>query len=172
MQIKWNFRVFCFDEFFFWLVYSFTIYLFCNFYSDASRTGHSDIESGLFSILFSSNRICCWYIYLFGNVNENAKEFPLLNFRLNVHSQFIWCLIVYCKSRNWNCSFIILQTFLVWQLAFTTVLLGKRYSFNQIAGCLLVAVGVVVAVTRYAISSILFQIILALGVLTFQSRVV
>ncbi|XVE95162.1 hypothetical protein REPUB_Repub02eG0072600 [Reevesia pubescens] len=42
---------------------------------------------------------------------------------------------------------ILNQTFLVWQLAFSTFLLGRRYSFNQFAGCLLVAVGVVVAVT-------------------------
>lgn len=42
----------------------------------------------------------------------------------------------------------ILQTFLVWQLAFSTII-GRSYSFNQIAGCLLVATGVVVAVARY-----------------------
>ncbi|XP_030528544.1 protein CLT2, chloroplastic isoform X1 [Rhodamnia argentea] len=41
---------------------------------------------------------------------------------------------------------ILSQTFLVWQLTFSTVLLGRKYSFNQIAGCLLVAAGVVVAV--------------------------
>ncbi|XWS24000.1 hypothetical protein CRYUN_Cryun28dG0063600 [Craigia yunnanensis] len=41
---------------------------------------------------------------------------------------------------------ILNQTFLVWQLAFSSILLGRRYSFNQIAGCLLVAVGIVVAV--------------------------
>ncbi|XP_062164842.1 protein CLT2, chloroplastic [Alnus glutinosa] len=41
---------------------------------------------------------------------------------------------------------ILSQTFLVWQLAFSTFLLGRSYSFNQIAGCLLLATGVVVAV--------------------------
>ncbi|KAF8404733.1 hypothetical protein HHK36_009622 [Tetracentron sinense] len=41
---------------------------------------------------------------------------------------------------------ILSQTFLVWQLAFSTVILGRKYSFNQIAGCLLVAAGVVAAV--------------------------
>ncbi|XVE60626.1 hypothetical protein DITRI_Ditri05aG0142900 [Diplodiscus trichospermus] len=41
---------------------------------------------------------------------------------------------------------ILNQSFLVWQLLFSTVLLGRSYSFNQIAGCLLVATGVVVAV--------------------------
>ncbi|CAK7347284.1 unnamed protein product [Dovyalis caffra] len=41
---------------------------------------------------------------------------------------------------------ILSQTFLVWQLSFSAILLGRRYSFNQIAGCLLVAIGVVVAV--------------------------
>ena len=56
----------------------------------------------------------------------------------------------------------------MWQLAFSSILLGRRYSFNQMAGCLLVAVGIVVAVARYAICSTLF---LAVGVLTFQSRV-
>lgn len=38
------------------------------------------------------------------------------------------------------------QTFLLWQLAFSTILLGRRYSLNKIAGCLLVAAGVVIAV--------------------------
>ncbi|KAK8552123.1 hypothetical protein V6N13_120546 [Hibiscus sabdariffa] len=42
---------------------------------------------------------------------------------------------------------ILNQTFLVWQLVFSAVLLGRRYSFYQIGGCLLVAVGVIVAVT-------------------------
>ncbi|GMY07739.1 protein CLT2, chloroplastic isoform X1 [Fagus crenata] len=41
---------------------------------------------------------------------------------------------------------ILSQTFLVWQLAFSIIILGRSYSFNQIAGCLLVATGVVVAV--------------------------
>ncbi|XP_028777757.1 protein CLT2, chloroplastic isoform X2 [Neltuma alba] len=41
---------------------------------------------------------------------------------------------------------ILNQTFLVWQLIFSTLLLGRRYSINQIAGCLLVATGVVVAI--------------------------
>ncbi|XP_048226762.1 protein CLT2, chloroplastic isoform X2 [Ricinus communis] len=42
---------------------------------------------------------------------------------------------------------ILNQTFLVWQLAFSALLLGRRYSFNQISGCFLVAIGVVVAVS-------------------------
>ncbi|KAF5199336.1 CRT (Chloroquine-resistance transporter)-like transporter protein, partial [Thalictrum thalictroides] len=42
---------------------------------------------------------------------------------------------------------ILSQTFLVWQLLFSTLILGRKYAFNQIVGCLLVAVGVVVAVT-------------------------
>lgn len=41
------------------------------------------------------------------------------------------------------------QTFLVWQLAFSTLLLGTKYSRRKIGGCLLVAAGVVVAVARY-----------------------
>ncbi|KAK3425716.1 hypothetical protein EUGRSUZ_F02159 [Eucalyptus grandis] len=41
---------------------------------------------------------------------------------------------------------ILSQTFLVWQLIFSTVLLGRKYSLNQIAGCLLVATGVVTAI--------------------------
>ncbi|KAE9457342.1 hypothetical protein C3L33_10770, partial [Rhododendron williamsianum] len=44
---------------------------------------------------------------------------------------------------------ILNQTFLVWQLAFSTLLLGTKFSWSKIGGCLLVAVGVVVAVARY-----------------------
>ncbi|KAK2999493.1 hypothetical protein RJ639_024070 [Escallonia herrerae] len=45
---------------------------------------------------------------------------------------------------------ILSQTFLLWQLAFSTLILGRRYSFNRIAGCFLVAAGVIVAVVRYS----------------------
>ncbi|XP_042494808.1 protein CLT2, chloroplastic isoform X1 [Macadamia integrifolia] len=41
---------------------------------------------------------------------------------------------------------ILNQTFLVWQLMLSTLILGRTYSFNQIIGCLLVAAGVVLAV--------------------------
>ncbi|XP_047976989.1 protein CLT2, chloroplastic-like [Salvia hispanica] len=43
---------------------------------------------------------------------------------------------------------LLFQTFLVWQLLFSILFLGKRYNFNQIIGCFLVAGGVVVAVSR------------------------
>ncbi|KAI3460076.1 hypothetical protein Pfo_016739 [Paulownia fortunei] len=42
---------------------------------------------------------------------------------------------------------ILNQTFLVWQLAFSMLLLGRSYSLNRLAGCFLVAAGVVLAVT-------------------------
>ncbi|KAL3619597.1 Protein clt2, chloroplastic [Castilleja foliolosa] len=42
---------------------------------------------------------------------------------------------------------VLYQTFLVWQLVFSSLFLGRRYSLNQILGCSLVAAGVVVAVT-------------------------
>ncbi|XP_077216768.1 CRT (chloroquine-resistance transporter)-like transporter 2 [Tasmannia lanceolata] len=45
---------------------------------------------------------------------------------------------------------ILSQTFLVWQLIFSVLVLGRKYSINQILGCLLVAAGVVVAVTSGA----------------------
>ncbi|PQQ01148.1 protein CLT2 chloroplastic isoform X2 [Prunus yedoensis var. nudiflora] len=44
---------------------------------------------------------------------------------------------------------ILSQTFLVWQLSFSVLLLGRTYTFNQISGCILVAIGVAAAVTRY-----------------------
>ncbi|GFP97410.1 crt homolog 3 [Phtheirospermum japonicum] len=42
---------------------------------------------------------------------------------------------------------ILNQAFLVWQLAFSILLLGRSYSLNKLAGCFLVAAGVVFAVT-------------------------
>lgn len=42
---------------------------------------------------------------------------------------------------------VLSQTFLVWQLFLSTIILGTRYSLRQIAGCLLVAAGVVLAVS-------------------------
>ncbi|ESQ54881.1 hypothetical protein EUTSA_v10025263mg [Eutrema salsugineum] len=42
---------------------------------------------------------------------------------------------------------ILNQTYLVWQLLFATLILGRRFLLSQIAGCLLVSVGVVVAVS-------------------------
>ncbi|XP_042020883.1 protein CLT2, chloroplastic-like [Salvia splendens] len=42
---------------------------------------------------------------------------------------------------------ILTQAFLVWQLAFSVLILGRRYSWNRLAGCFLVAAGVVLSVT-------------------------
>ncbi|KAG9130817.1 hypothetical protein Leryth_016966 [Lithospermum erythrorhizon] len=42
---------------------------------------------------------------------------------------------------------ILSQTFLVWQLALSVILLGRRYTWNRLVGCLFVAVGVVCAVS-------------------------
>ncbi|CAK9313019.1 unnamed protein product [Citrullus colocynthis] len=41
---------------------------------------------------------------------------------------------------------ILSQTFLVWQLVFSAILLDRRYSWNQIAGCVILTTGVAVAV--------------------------
>ncbi|KAK6141760.1 hypothetical protein DH2020_024497 [Rehmannia glutinosa] len=41
---------------------------------------------------------------------------------------------------------ILSQSFLVWQLVLSYIFLGRRYRFNQLFGCFLVAVGVVVTV--------------------------
>lgn len=45
---------------------------------------------------------------------------------------------------------LLYQTFVVWQLIFSSLLLGRRYSLNQILGCFLVGAGVVVAVASGA----------------------
>lgn len=52
-------------------------------------------------------------------------------------------------SQNPVYEFFFLQTFLVWQLMFSTLLLRRKYTINQLVGCLLVASGVIVAITRY-----------------------
>ncbi|XP_043718786.1 protein CLT1, chloroplastic-like isoform X2 [Telopea speciosissima] len=41
---------------------------------------------------------------------------------------------------------ILSQTFLVWQLLLSAIFLGRRYRFNQILGCFLVSVGVIITV--------------------------
>lgn len=41
---------------------------------------------------------------------------------------------------------ILSQSFLVWQLLLSSIFLGRRYRFNQLFGCFLVAAGVVVTV--------------------------
>lgn len=41
---------------------------------------------------------------------------------------------------------ILSQTFLVWQILLSTVFLGRRYNVNQIIGCLLVSLGVIITV--------------------------
>ncbi|KAJ4819607.1 CRT (chloroquine-resistance transporter)-like transporter 2 [Rhynchospora pubera] len=41
---------------------------------------------------------------------------------------------------------ILNQSFLVWQLVFSVLILGRKYSSNQILGCLLVTAGVIIAV--------------------------
>ncbi|KAL4283360.1 hypothetical protein GQ457_16G006970 [Hibiscus cannabinus] len=41
---------------------------------------------------------------------------------------------------------ILSQTFLVWQILLSTIFLGRRYRVNQLLGCFLVAVGVIITV--------------------------
>ncbi|CAI0541953.1 unnamed protein product [Linum tenue] len=41
---------------------------------------------------------------------------------------------------------VISQTFLVWQIFMSAVFLGKRYKINQLLGCFLVAIGVIITV--------------------------
>ncbi|XP_042520570.1 protein CLT1, chloroplastic [Macadamia integrifolia] len=41
---------------------------------------------------------------------------------------------------------ILSQTFLVWQLLLSAIFLGRKYRFNQILGCFLVSVGVIITV--------------------------
>ncbi|CAL9768705.1 unnamed protein product [Musa acuminata subsp. burmannicoides] len=45
---------------------------------------------------------------------------------------------------------ILSQTFLVWQLILSVLILGRKYSFIQVFGCLLVTAGVVIAVASGA----------------------
>ncbi|OAY71327.1 Protein CLT2, chloroplastic [Ananas comosus] len=45
---------------------------------------------------------------------------------------------------------ILSQSFLVWQLIFSIVVLGRKYSLNQIFGCFLVTAGVILAVASGA----------------------
>ncbi|KAI3857920.1 hypothetical protein MKW98_011186 [Papaver atlanticum] len=42
---------------------------------------------------------------------------------------------------------ILSQTFLIWQLLLSAIFLGRRYRVNQILGCFLVAIGVIITVT-------------------------
>ncbi|CAM8878101.1 unnamed protein product [Rhodiola kirilowii] len=42
---------------------------------------------------------------------------------------------------------ILSQTFLVWQLIFSSFILGRKYALNKIIGCFFVAAGVIIAVT-------------------------
>ena len=42
-----------------------------------------------------------------------------------------------------------MQTFLVWQLILSRLILKRHYRFNQVVGCILVSVGVVITVMRY-----------------------
>lgn len=61
--------------------------------------------------------------------------------------------------RHTNCKEIIymLQTFLVWQLIFSVFILRRKYSWNQIFGCMLVTSGVILAVTRYVFWSFVLK---------------
>ncbi|KAF7153205.1 hypothetical protein RHSIM_Rhsim01G0195400 [Rhododendron simsii] len=52
---------------------------------------------------------------------------------------------------------ILSQSFLVWQLILSYIFLGRRYRFNQLLGCLLVAVGVIVTVSSGSSSGSLME---------------
>ncbi|KAG5566340.1 hypothetical protein RHGRI_002067 [Rhododendron griersonianum] len=52
---------------------------------------------------------------------------------------------------------ILSQSFIVWQLILSYIFLGRRYRFNQLLGCLLVAVGVIVTVASGSSSGSLME---------------
>ena len=56
-------------------------------------------------------------------------------------------VILYCETHCFE-SVILLQTFLVWQILLSIIFLGRRYRANQLLGCFLVAVGVIITVAR------------------------
>jgi uncharacterized membrane protein len=60
---------------------------------------------------------------------------------------------------------VLSQTFLVWQIFFSIIFLGRRYSVNQILGCTLVALGVIVSVARLDL-----LLYLSFGIFTTNSQ--
>ena len=53
-----------------------------------------------------------------------------------------------------NTLAVALQSFLVWQLILSVVILRRKYRVNQILGCLLVTTGVVLSVVRYVVEQL------------------
>lgn len=114
----------------------------------------------LFGMSQTKSHFTFWDIIIYQIANSHCSKQALL---LTIHYVEIGAFSKKCESQtgllNWICNpnlfrwelivTFLLQTFLLWQLAFSTILLGRRYSWNRIAGCLLVAAGVITAVARY-----------------------
>ncbi|KAG0489607.1 hypothetical protein HPP92_006470 [Vanilla planifolia] len=70
---------------------------------------------------------------------------------------------------------ILSQTFLVWQLILSFIFLGRRYRANQVFGCVLVSIGVIITVTSGSDSGLslqnvgIFWILLMIGSFFLQA---
>ncbi|KAG2400001.1 Protein CLT2-like protein [Vigna angularis] len=77
---------------------------------------------------------------------------PILNQYVLMAWLHLWFVLWACpfiptkKEENDNIA-VKSVTFLVWQLMFSSLLLKRKYTINQLIGCLLVASGVIVAIT-------------------------
>lgn len=91
-------------------------------------------------------------------MNKAIKEAsPHLGYNWNVtnHSPFLIVTVMFAstawqsRTEEWCDLNFHLQTFLVWQILLSIVFLGRRYNVNQIIGCLLVSLGVIITVARW-----------------------
>ncbi|GJZ39583.1 major facilitator superfamily protein [Tanacetum coccineum] len=93
----------------------------------------------------------CWYLYPFQSLRIKGGVTKLVGLEMQyghikqLQIQEKDLLIVSGTLLPVNLLFL-LQTFLLWHLGFSALLLGRRYSWNKIAGCLLVAARVVTAI--------------------------
>ncbi|XP_057773308.1 protein CLT2, chloroplastic-like [Salvia miltiorrhiza] len=94
-----------------------------------------------FSILFTR--------YIAGTVTDEMLAFPKTPFIIIGFLEALGVVAgMYSGAQLPGPAIPILnQAFLVWQLAFSVLILGRRYSWNRLAGCFLVAAGVVLSVT-------------------------
>ncbi|CAH8319831.1 unnamed protein product [Eruca vesicaria subsp. sativa] len=89
-----------------------------------------------------------YFRYRAGTVTDEMLSVPKMPFLILGVLQALAAAAGMAATANLSgpSTTVLSQTFLVWQIFFSIIFLGRRYSVNQILGCTLVALGVVVSV--------------------------
>ncbi|KAL9279997.1 putative chloroquine-resistance transporter [Arabidopsis thaliana] len=107
-----------------------------------------DITLGLEEMYVAVYFSILYFRYRAGIVTQEMLSVPKLPFLIVgvLESLALAAGMAAASNLSGPSTTVLSQTFLVWQILFSIIFLGRRYRINQILGCTLVAFGVIVSV--------------------------